>query len=116
MKLALKDDEPDALRPVPSSPVDLLGFAGCRGGRTCPGPPGILTSVFAATWPSPAGRKNGGRVIIDEADVTVHATKAEDRFHAVMVAIVRSLPFGLSRVIAPSFLGFALINGLTFAV
>jgi putative flippase GtrA len=30
--------------------------------------------------------------------------------------VVRRLPFGLANVVAPSFLGFALINGCTFAV
>lgn len=40
----------------------------------------------------------------------------EERFHAVMAAVVRRLPFGLSGVVAPSLLGFALINGFTFAV
>jgi putative flippase GtrA len=38
------------------------------------------------------------------------------RFHALMAAIVSSLPFGLSRVVPPSVLGFALINGFTFGV
>ncbi|GAB2809175.1 GtrA family protein [Lentzea nigeriaca] len=38
------------------------------------------------------------------------------RFHALMEAVVRWLPFGLAEVVAPSFLGFALINGFTFAV
>jgi putative flippase GtrA len=33
-----------------------------------------------------------------------------------MVAIVRRLPFGLSRIVAPSFLGFAIINLFTFSV
>jgi putative flippase GtrA len=37
-------------------------------------------------------------------------------FHALMAAVVRRLPFGLSGVVAPSFLGFTLINGGTFAV
>ncbi|OBB08988.1 polysaccharide synthesis protein GtrA [Mycobacteriaceae bacterium 1482268.1] len=39
-----------------------------------------------------------------------------DRFHAWCVAVVARLPFGLKFVVAPTFLGFALINGLTFAV
>ncbi|MFD9964095.1 GtrA family protein [Amycolatopsis sp. NPDC058986] len=39
-----------------------------------------------------------------------------DRFAAFCAAVVRRLPFGLSRVVAPSFLGFALINGFTFGV
>ncbi|MFI6095838.1 GtrA family protein [Lentzea sp. NPDC051213] len=33
-----------------------------------------------------------------------------------MEVVVRQLPFGLSRVIAPSLLGFALINGCTFGI
>jgi putative flippase GtrA len=40
----------------------------------------------------------------------------EERFHAAMAAVVRKLPFGLSGVVAPSLLGFVLINGSTFAV
>ncbi|MFD5830479.1 GtrA family protein [Lentzea sp. NPDC060358] len=38
------------------------------------------------------------------------------RFHDAMEALVRWLPFGLSRVVPPSLLGFALINGFTFGV
>jgi putative flippase GtrA len=38
------------------------------------------------------------------------------RFHALMAAVVRGLPFGLSRVVAPSLLGFAVINGFTFSM
>jgi putative flippase GtrA len=38
------------------------------------------------------------------------------RFHALMEVVVGRLPFGLSRVVAPSFLGFALINGCTFGI
>lgn len=38
------------------------------------------------------------------------------RFHALMAAIVRRLPFGLSRVVAPSLVGYAIINGFTFSV
>lgn len=44
------------------------------------------------------------------------ATRRGERFHALMVAIVARLPFGLSRIVAPSFLGFAIINGFTFSV
>ena len=39
-----------------------------------------------------------------------------ERFTAVMAAVVGSLPFGLAEVIAPTVLGFAIINGLTFTV
>ncbi|WP_033292384.1 GtrA family protein [Amycolatopsis jejuensis] len=39
-----------------------------------------------------------------------------DRFARLCTAIVAILPFGLSRIVAPSFLGFAVINGFTFGV
>jgi putative flippase GtrA len=39
-----------------------------------------------------------------------------DRFHRVCVAVVQRLPFRLNSVVAPTFLGFVLINGFTFAV
>jgi putative flippase GtrA len=38
-----------------------------------------------------------------------------ERFTAVMTAVVRVLPFGLARIVAPSLLGFAVINSCTFA-
>ena len=37
-------------------------------------------------------------------------------FTVATTAVVRHLPFGLSRVVAPSLLGFAVINGCTFAL
>ncbi len=37
-------------------------------------------------------------------------------FAAAMALVVRRLPFGLARVIAPSLLGFAVLNGFTFSV
>ena len=39
-----------------------------------------------------------------------------ERFSAVMAAIVARLPFGLAGILAPSLLGFAVINSVTFAV
>jgi hypothetical protein len=39
-----------------------------------------------------------------------------DRFHQWCVAVVARLPFGLDSIVAPTFLGFALINGFTFLV
>jgi putative flippase GtrA len=39
-----------------------------------------------------------------------------ERFVAVLAAIIRRLPFGLSRIVPPSLLGFAVINGFTFGV
>lgn len=41
---------------------------------------------------------------------------AVERFHRVCVAVVARLPFGLSSVVAPTFLGFCLINSFTFGV
>lgn len=39
-----------------------------------------------------------------------------DRFAWLCVAVVRVLPFGLSRLIPPNLLGYAAINGFTFGV
>jgi putative flippase GtrA len=39
-----------------------------------------------------------------------------DRFARLCAAVAAALPFGLSRVVAPSLIGFALINGCTFGV
>jgi putative flippase GtrA len=39
-----------------------------------------------------------------------------ERFHGFCVAVVARLPFGLRSVVAPTFLGFALINSFTFGV
>jgi putative flippase GtrA len=41
---------------------------------------------------------------------------ALDRFHRVCVSVVDRLPFGLNSVVAPTFLGFCVINGGTFGV
>lgn len=37
-----------------------------------------------------------------------------ERFAVAMAAVVKWLPFGLSRVVPPNMLGFAVINGFTF--
>ena len=39
-----------------------------------------------------------------------------ERFAAVMAAVAARLPFGLARVIPPTLLGFAVINGSTFTL
>lgn len=63
---------------------------------------------------------SAGVADVDVTDVAVAASEAAvrrgERFHALMAALVRRLPFGLSRIVAPSFLGFAIINSLTFSV
>jgi putative flippase GtrA len=46
-------------------------------------------------------------------------TRAEQRgasFSAAMAAVVRRLPWGLSGIVPPSLVGFAVINGFTFGV
>src|SRR5258708_26613680 len=39
-----------------------------------------------------------------------------ERFTALMAAIVRRLPFGLARVVAPNMLGFAVISAISFTL
>ena len=39
-----------------------------------------------------------------------------ERFHRLCVATVARLPFGLDSVVAPTFLGFCVLNGFTFGV
>ena len=39
-----------------------------------------------------------------------------DRFAGALAVVVRHLPFGLARIVPPSLLGFAIINGFTFGV
>lgn len=48
-------------------------------------------------------------------EASSEATPGE-RFNAVIAAVVRRLPFGLANVVAPSFLGFVVINGCTFSL
>src|ERR1700722_15645924 len=50
------------------------------------------------------------------AELRVSRSRPVDRFHQLCEAVVARLPFGLSSVVAPTFLGFCLINGLTFGV
>jgi putative flippase GtrA len=56
---------------------------------------------------------HGSRV---PAESRVSPSRTVDRFHKFCEAVVRRLPFGLGSVIAPTFLGFCLINGLTFSI
>jgi putative flippase GtrA len=42
--------------------------------------------------------------------------RPSDRFHSWCVKAVACLPFGLASLVAPTFLGFVLINGFTFGV
>jgi putative flippase GtrA len=51
-----------------------------------------------------------------QADARVSRSRLVDRFHNSCEAVVVRLPSGLRSVVAPTFLGFCLINGLTFGV
>ncbi len=44
------------------------------------------------------------------------STGAVGRFHRCCAQVVGRLPFGLKAVVAPTFLGFCVINGFTFGV
>ncbi|MFC4947785.1 LLM class flavin-dependent oxidoreductase [Pseudonocardia sp. GCM10023141] len=46
----------------------------------------------------------------------VAATPVADRFARLCASVVGGLPWGLARIVAPSLLGFAVINGCTFAL
>jgi len=39
-----------------------------------------------------------------------------ERFHRLCELVVARLPFGLDSIVAPTFLGFVVLNGFTFAV
>lgn len=51
-----------------------------------------------------------------QAELRAGKSRPVDRFHEFCEAVVVRLPFGLRSVVAPTFLGFCLINGLTFGV
>jgi putative flippase GtrA len=50
------------------------------------------------------------------AETRASRSRLVDGFHKFCEAIVDRLPFGLGSVVAATFLGFCLINGLTFSV
>jgi putative flippase GtrA len=49
-------------------------------------------------------------------DSPANRGSAVDRFHRFCVSVVARLPWGLNSIVAPTFLGFALINGFTFGI
>jgi putative flippase GtrA len=51
-----------------------------------------------------------------QAELRASKSRLVDRFHEFCEAVVVRLPFGLRSVVAPTFLGFCLINGVTFGV
>lgn len=55
-------------------------------------------------------------MVVEDVEVVAASVTRRYRFHAFTAAVVRRLPFGLSRLVPPSLLGFAIINGFTFGV
>jgi putative flippase GtrA len=51
-----------------------------------------------------------------QAESLARRMRPVDRFDRFCAAVVAWLPFGLKSVVAPTFVGFALINGFTFLV
>ena len=51
-----------------------------------------------------------------ETETRAGKPRVSDRFHARCAAVVARLPLGLNSVVAPTFLGFCLIEGFTFGV
>jgi putative flippase GtrA len=51
-----------------------------------------------------------------QAESRAGQSRLVDRFHNSCEAVVARLPAGLRSIVAPTFLGFCLINGLTFGV
>ena len=50
------------------------------------------------------------------AEPSVGQSRLANRFHAWCEGVVRRLPFGLGAIVAPTFVGFCVINGCTFGV
>jgi ethanolamine transporter EutH len=80
--------------------------------------PGGEPAVLSA-WQLPPGHVADtcswhGAPVAGEA--RTHPPRLIDRFHQWCEAVVARLPFGLASVVAPTFLGFCLINGFTFSV
>ncbi|MCV7090129.1 GtrA family protein [Mycobacterium interjectum] len=50
------------------------------------------------------------------AELRASRSRPVDRFHRFCEAVVDRLPWGLGSLVAPTFLGFCIINGATFGV
>jgi putative flippase GtrA len=70
----------------------------------------------AVATPPPADAEPDAETAAETAAELSASARRGERFHALMSRIVGRLPFGLSSLVAPSFLGFAVINGFTFSV
>lgn len=66
-----------------------------------------------STWPSGFIGSLGP---VDRTRLDAPSPTVAQRFADLCGFVVRVLPFGLSRVVAPRFLGFVVINGCTFAL
>jgi putative flippase GtrA len=74
---------------------------------------GTITAEFSHG--SPRRRRVGTRRRY-EGGVESERHTAPAHFARFCAAVTRRLPFGLSRIVPPTFVGFALINSTTFAV
>jgi len=52
-------------------------------------------------------------VSVESAD---NLQRVIDAFHRCCASVVKRLPFGLNSIVAPTLLGFAVINGCTFSI
>lgn len=57
-----------------------------------------------------------GQTVIERPGTAAVPAARSGRFHAATQSVSGWLPFGLSRIVTPSIVGFAVINGFTFAV
>ena len=80
--------------------------------QTRPTPSGAAGSLPADHGPATCGWHRGRVRVESEASRVGPA----ERFHALCVESVARLPLGLNSIVAPTFLGFCLINGFTFGV
>jgi putative flippase GtrA len=57
-----------------------------------------------------------GPAVVERQEAAPVPAARPGRFQAAAADVSRRLPFGLGRIVTPSMLGFAVINGFTFAV
>jgi putative flippase GtrA len=78
---------------------------------------GLKRACYAGSWPTDhiVDTRSWHRWRV-QAELWAGKSCPADRFHNLCEAVVVRLPFGLRSVVAPTFLGFCLINGFTFGV
>lgn len=66
------------------------------------------TDHLVATWSCHRARVR--------AEPSANHSRLAGRFHNRCEAVARRLPFGLAAIVAPTFVGFCVINGVTFGL